>query len=335
MESPLVRTVDDFQGEEANILVLSLVRNKQEGGGTIGFLRSDNRVCVALSRARVGLFLFGNAELLANGSDLWRTIISTLEQTGAVGPQLTLVCQKHSCETNISKSEDFTQVPEGGCGQLCQFSFRCGHVCPRKCHAGSHETVVCSKLCAHTRELCRHKCTQLCHASESCQPCPELVEKVLPGCGHSQVVLCSQLVENVKCMEKCPRLLGCSHDCPLLCGEPCPSYCGQPVVKKLHCGHSTEAECSTAVAGIACKERCPKTLRCGHPCEKTCGSQCSEACQEVVRMDLPCGHSADVPCCTDPTKYACQQSCGAVLPNCKHICQGWYQPSWLSTPHLE
>jgi helicase required for RNAi-mediated heterochromatin assembly 1 len=58
-----VVTVDSYQGEENDIVLLSLVRSNKKH--SIGFLEVDNRVCVALSRAKRGFYLFGNAELLA------------------------------------------------------------------------------------------------------------------------------------------------------------------------------------------------------------------------------------------------------------------------------
>lgn len=51
-------TVDNYQGEENDVIILSLVRSNQEG--SVGFLGTDNRVCVALSRARNGLYAIGN-----------------------------------------------------------------------------------------------------------------------------------------------------------------------------------------------------------------------------------------------------------------------------------
>jgi len=55
-----LRTVDNFQGEEATIVILSLVRNTSSGNhGTIGFLRSPNRTNVLLSRAKHGMFMLG------------------------------------------------------------------------------------------------------------------------------------------------------------------------------------------------------------------------------------------------------------------------------------
>lgn len=54
-----ITVVDNYQGEESNIIVLSLVRNNDEN--KIGFLASINRVCVALSRAREGELITGQS----------------------------------------------------------------------------------------------------------------------------------------------------------------------------------------------------------------------------------------------------------------------------------
>jgi len=45
-----VTVVDNFQGEENDIVLLSLVRSNDEN--KIGFLNTENRICVALSRAK-------------------------------------------------------------------------------------------------------------------------------------------------------------------------------------------------------------------------------------------------------------------------------------------
>jgi superfamily I DNA and/or RNA helicase len=52
-----ITVVDNFQGEENDIMLLSLVRSNREA--RIGFLRTENRVCVALSRAKMGFYLIG------------------------------------------------------------------------------------------------------------------------------------------------------------------------------------------------------------------------------------------------------------------------------------
>ncbi|KAH8264504.1 hypothetical protein KR038_009221 [Drosophila bunnanda] len=79
-----VASVDSFQGLEANIVLLSLVRSNRSG--QIGFLSQPNRVCVALSRARWGLYIIGNLKILQQGGKkLWRTIATRLEETMAIG----------------------------------------------------------------------------------------------------------------------------------------------------------------------------------------------------------------------------------------------------------
>lgn len=49
-----VSTVDNYQGQENRIILLSLVRSNKDAN--IGFLNKENRVCVALSRAKEGIY---------------------------------------------------------------------------------------------------------------------------------------------------------------------------------------------------------------------------------------------------------------------------------------
>ncbi|KAL8853495.1 MAG: hypothetical protein Q9221_001654 [Calogaya cf. arnoldii] len=89
-----VVTVDSYQGEENNIVLLSLVRsnaNKQ-----IGFLSVTNRVCVALSRAQQGFYIFGDAGLLPKQSRLWFKVIRAMSENPCrVGLVMPLTCQNH------------------------------------------------------------------------------------------------------------------------------------------------------------------------------------------------------------------------------------------------
>lgn len=54
-----VNTVDGFQGQERDIVLISLVRSNEKG--EIGFLRDIRRMNVAITRARMKLIIFGNA----------------------------------------------------------------------------------------------------------------------------------------------------------------------------------------------------------------------------------------------------------------------------------
>eukprot|EP00028_Trichosphaerium_sp_Am-I-7-wt_P015789 CAMPEP_0168513754 /NCGR_PEP_ID=MMETSP0405-20121227/3673_1 /TAXON_ID=498012 /ORGANISM="Trichosphaerium sp, Strain Am-I-7 wt" /LENGTH=170 /DNA_ID=CAMNT_0008532691 /DNA_START=234 /DNA_END=743 /DNA_ORIENTATION=- len=59
---PRIVTVDDYQGEENLIILLSLVRCNK--GKYIGFLKMENRAIVALSRAKHGLYVIGSSKTL-------------------------------------------------------------------------------------------------------------------------------------------------------------------------------------------------------------------------------------------------------------------------------
>ena len=59
-----VNTVDGFQGQERDVIVVSLVRSNDEG--QIGFLRDLRRMNVAMTRARMKLIIIGNALTLTH-----------------------------------------------------------------------------------------------------------------------------------------------------------------------------------------------------------------------------------------------------------------------------
>ncbi len=57
-----VNTVDGFQGQERDVIVISLVRSNEEGN--IGFLRDLRRMNVAITRARMKLIIIGDRSTL-------------------------------------------------------------------------------------------------------------------------------------------------------------------------------------------------------------------------------------------------------------------------------
>jgi helicase required for RNAi-mediated heterochromatin assembly 1 len=154
-----VVTVDSYQGEENRIIILSLVRNNEHD--EIGFLKVDNRVCVALSRAKHGFYIFGNSKLLAASSWLWSRVIDIMANNpNRVGDKFPIVCKKHGRQTLIIYPGDW-QLSDGGCDAKCSENLPCGHPCALKCHPYAHDSMACQQPCERIL-LCGHKCVKVC-----------------------------------------------------------------------------------------------------------------------------------------------------------------------------
>ena len=63
--SPQVTTVDRYQGQQNDYIILSLVRTKH-----VGHLRDVRRLVVAMSRARLGLYVLARVSLFRGCTEL-------------------------------------------------------------------------------------------------------------------------------------------------------------------------------------------------------------------------------------------------------------------------
>jgi len=61
-------------GEENKIIIISLVRSNDVNN--LGFVKIDNRVCVCLSRAQYGMYVFGNFDMFSSGSGIFTLTIN-------------------------------------------------------------------------------------------------------------------------------------------------------------------------------------------------------------------------------------------------------------------
>ncbi|KAK7498027.1 hypothetical protein BaRGS_00010615 [Batillaria attramentaria] len=215
----LVTAVDNYQGEENDVIILSLVRSNVEG--SVGFLGTDNRVCVALSRARNGLYAFGNFKILCERSKLWQKVVATAQEHGQLGKAIVLRCENHPAkQIHASRPTDFNGAPEGGCTLPCDARLECGHACRLTCHGydRDHKRYKCKEKCE--RNICDknlHPCPKECY--ETCGQCVVLVEKTVPQCGHEGMIACSTDPEQWICPLPCQEVLQCGHWCTRECGE--------------------------------------------------------------------------------------------------------------------
>ena len=159
-----VATIDNYQGEEAKIVLVSLVRSNAMG--QIGFLKEPERVNVMLSRARECEIIFGNRATLESakgtlqplkGGLLWKTIFSHLEASGHVFEGLPVLCQNHRSRAILSNPGDFdTFCRDGGCTRKClKERDDCNHPCQKHCHPGPCPKcpVLCPDVCSRGHPL--------------------------------------------------------------------------------------------------------------------------------------------------------------------------------------
>jgi helicase required for RNAi-mediated heterochromatin assembly 1 len=104
-----VATADSYQGEENEVVLLSLVRSNEEQ--KIGFLAVENRVCVAMSRAKRGFYVFGNGQILATVDPLWWEITKIMgngdEAPRRIGFHLPLTCENHGNKIFVKGNVSF------------------------------------------------------------------------------------------------------------------------------------------------------------------------------------------------------------------------------------
>ncbi|KAI8591622.1 hypothetical protein BDZ88DRAFT_487300 [Geranomyces variabilis] len=141
-DSVRIATIDNYQGEEAKIILITLH----------------------------GMFIIGNADT-ATHIKMWAEVVENLEKDDSIAKALPL-CFKVQCNVDMQKHR---------CQTLCGDLLPCGHSCNRKCYQcttrvtdndGSNKIVtnhgVCQRVCGRNFSTCSHSCAEVC-ASDSVQ----------------------------------------------------------------------------------------------------------------------------------------------------------------------
>ena len=343
-------TIDNFQGEESKVVILSTVRSNFES--RVGFLKTPNRINVGCSRAKNGFYIVGNATLMS-AVPMWRQISRELSNKRRIGPAFRVCCSRHPGKFyQVHSPEQWQDVPK--CEVPCGSILSCGHVCNLKCHAPAlHDRIRCPEPCPKHHDACGHLCTKAC--GEPCGDCGFELSSITLSCGHVIMRTCGGTLADDKIICNAilkPIRLPCGHiqqplcstkDQPLICTE----MCNQRLLK---CGHHCRAKCHTCTVNKShpkCSSPCQKELKCGHncagschfgedcppcqlPCQTSCGhgncsQKCSRICDPCVR---PCNWSADcshqgqceMMCCLPCNFLPCSEPCNKVWKNCRHIC---------------
>ncbi|KAI1170055.1 hypothetical protein F4777DRAFT_595622 [Nemania sp. FL0916] len=335
LKSIRLATVDNFQGEEAKVVVISLVRSNNEQ--RCGFLSTSNRINVLLSRAQHGMCIIGNTNTYEH-VPMWAQVLKILKGSGNIGDTLQLQCPRHPDHPiHVSTPDHFLQFsPEGGCSRQCDQRLSCGHACVNRCHSQVlHSAVRCLESCPRPKTGCDHPCKL--HCGDPCEPrCNEVLcnPKVALPCGHNvSKALCWQVQDSssIMCrMQVIKTVPGCNHTVNVACCVDvssaeyrCTSPCGDPQ----NCGHSCRSECYRckerkegkiiAEHHEICRQICDRAYTaCRHSCRKAChGTEKCPPCPHPC--EVRCGHSKCGKKCHEPCAPCAQQTCPSVCPHQK------------------
>lgn len=178
-------SIDNYQGEECDIVIVSLTRSN--ASGDIGFLHARERLVVLMSRARNGMVLFGNEHTFMKskkGGEMWTQYLKALDEEGCLRDGIPIRCERHPEKSvELKNPEDFDKYcPDGGCTELWYV-------------LGSGDMEVANSFNSGALLSCgKHSCTRHCHwvADHSKVPCAEKL-KITCQRGHKSKVLCGKV----------------------------------------------------------------------------------------------------------------------------------------------
>ncbi|KAI9099988.1 hypothetical protein DFS34DRAFT_684986 [Phlyctochytrium arcticum] len=282
-----VSTVDQFQGDEADIIIASLAIDSKSH---MSFVKSANRMIVLLSRARLGLYLLGDVQYFdthplghwtktfgllrqpASSDNATNVKIATYDQA-RIGPALPLCCPFHRESTFTAQTSK--ELKLGFCKTQCAAVLPCSHKCMRKCHWPNS---------VHDAQ-CRVLLKKPCERHPYRVSCMDLFSKLkkTPAADFDA----SQALLALRCDVQVITQLPCSHNQGMDCADasehesgrvPWP-VCTRPALVPYicpGCKHERHGPC----AEIA-------KLRDGIPVPQ---------CTEDVTYRAPCGHATEVKC---------------------------------------
>ncbi len=324
-----IASVNNFQEEEAKVVIISLVRSNDER--KCEFLKTSNRINVLLSRARHGMYIIGNKHT-ARSISMWNKVITILEKDENLGQTLALCCSRHKkTSIEMSKPDDFFIFAlEDGCNRKCISRLSCEHACINKCHSEPlHNFVRCLERCQRIKKGCDHACSKVCE--DSCDSkCQIQVPNITLTCEHVQAWLAchrAQAPETVSCHVSVETVMpSCDHIVKIRCYELslAASYsCNVTCSVALGCDHNCKHTCKICNT----RDEDDRISNISHDiCKTSCGRQyitCSHACSEACHGDKPCRlclKPCDVRCSHSRCSKKCHEPCIPCVENCSWFC---------------
>jgi hypothetical protein len=319
---PIISTVDRYQGDENDIVILSLVRSRP-GNRFVSLL---NRFIVASSRGRLGFYIIGSVDAVTEGFDEklrnnhllkgpshWKEFIEHLQNADPkteaddgyhetrVSSTLPICCSQHPQRSTmlICSAVERRKFPDATnwnafCSQPCKHVLKCSHPCNLPCH--SYNATVHNPSCevklprpcevhAITPIICKDLKFEL---GETLQHVIDRFKCTIPrklkytDCDHRFTVPCHEGQEMVEGLRESP-------DCNEIVEDFIQPSCGHRIVRP-----TCSSRQRYLVRPPLCSEKVKRRRACGHLVESQCHNiekELLKNCLNDVNIPRPrCGH---------------------------------------------
>lgn len=131
--SPRVDTVDAFEGQDEDTILISTARSNRQG--TIGFLELASRLSVAVSRAKHLVVCLGDSSTLcsgAKGKKLFAPLIEASKKSGGYSPAAKILRWQSSKVRSAHRKTTARQPPRGAVGQTSRPATRSSTARPHR-----------------------------------------------------------------------------------------------------------------------------------------------------------------------------------------------------------
>lgn len=284
-ERTIVMSVDNSQGDENDVVIVSLVRTTP---GQVGFVKNPNRLCVALSRARkLRVFIGSEVAFSSKAGKAWQSVMNHFHEKRVVKEVLGICCPHHD------RKKVAIPIPPAS-----------------QSWSPAPIRSFCSEKCGLPLSTCTHRCKSPCHMNGDHPPCTFKVSRVCPKCKKGDTVDCGK--KDTPCAFPCSMRKKCSHVCPGICSDDCSLVkCKQPCGQRIpdcnhicpdtcHFGSKYHGRCEVVLSNAVCS-MCNErgSLKCYVVKSKF-------SCGQRRNAQMQCGHTRSVKCGESPDSQPCE-----------------------------